>query len=240
MTGEATYIVYDTETGGKDPREHDLLQVGAVATSPDATLAMFCQAVTNSKSIPAPAKGIHGLTEAYLAQHGVPRQTALDRFAAFVRRFASPVLVAFNKDFDAAFMGFDSHETAHQLCAMRLAQHLFPGADDYKNQTLRHYRNLEVDTLGLPSHHALGDALVTAALLRDELASDEFLALGIDDVHALIDYAEAPIVFKTWPFGQYRGQPINVAPRSYVDWALNKMADLSPDMRYTLQRLRAA
>ena len=114
--------------------------------------------------------------------------------------------------------------------------HLWPQAPNHRNQTLRYWRGLEVDTFGIAPHRALGDALVTAALLRSELQSPEFAALGIDDVDALIEYAESPIEFKTWPFGKYREQPIAAAPPDYIGWCLRSMPDLSRDMRFTLER----
>jgi exodeoxyribonuclease X len=150
------------------------------------------------------------------------------------------ILAAHNWDFDGAFLHPNHELISRAVCTKRLAQHLWPELTSHRNQSLRYSRNLNVDTFGIGAHRALGDALVTAALLRNELQSAEFLALGIKDVDALIDYAESPIILSTFPFGKHKGKLISEVPDDYIAWCLRDMKDLSRDMRATLeQRLGA-
>jgi exodeoxyribonuclease X len=238
---DAIFVVIDTETTGLDPKVDQLVEIAAVATTATRVLGMWSTLVNPGILIPPEISAIHGIVDADVA--GAPnREAAYALLAEFLNRHlvdSDNVLAAHNAEFDRAFIQ-QAEDPSPWLCTRRLAQHLWPDYPAYKNQSLRFRRQLQVDTYGVEAHRALGDALVTGALLRDEIASEEFRATGIELVDQAIAHAQSPIIFKTWPFGQYRGQPINVAPRSYVDWALNKMADLSPDMRYTLQRLRAA
>ena len=234
---DATPIVCDTETTGTDPAQHELLEVAAVAVRDWRNAGMFSELVRPERGIPSEASAVHGLTIADVrnADEAPYVRARLERFMA---RFENPVFVAFNAEFDDAFLKI---EGVPKLCAMRLAKHLFKGLSSYSNANLRYARDLDVDTLGIPTHRALADAIITAALLKDELSCSEFESTGIDTIEDLIALAESPAELTAWDFGQYRGEPIGVAPRSYIDWCLNKHKDLSRDMRHTLElRLKNA
>ena len=140
-----------------------------------------------------------------------------------------------NLPFDASFIGLDNEPL--QLCTERLAHHLWPDAPNFKNETLRYYLSLEVETFGLPSHRALGDTIVTSELLRREL---DFVGAfkDIHDVDTLLAFAAAPYLVPVWSFGKHYHEPIEVADNDYIRWALEDKDDLSPDFRYTLQFLR--
>lgn len=232
---DAVFVVVDTETTGLDPTVDQLVEIGAVATTTTEVLGMWSTFVDPEMPIPPEVSAVHGIVDSDVI--GAPGDAqARRRLLDFAGAFGPPRLVAHHLEFNSAFL-----DIPNGLCTKRLALHLWPNYPAHKNQSLRFRRQLQVETFGIAPHRALGDALVTAALLRDELASDEFLATGIDDVVALIAYAESPILFATWPFGKYRGRPIAAAPADYVSWCLRSMADLSRDMRYTLeQRLKAA
>jgi exodeoxyribonuclease X len=233
---DAVFVVVDTETTGLDPKVDGLVEIGAVATTNKAIVGMWSTLVNPLLEISPEITAIHGITNAQVFDAPTEDQ-ALPALSGFLDRFSNRVIVAHNLEFDSAFlrMGADG------LCTKRLAQHLWGDYPAHKNQTLRYRRELRVENFGIDAHRALGDALVTAALLRDELSSPEFVATGISEVADLIAYAESPILFATFPFGKHRGEPISSAPASYVVWCLREMKDLSRDMRFTLeQRLQAA
>lgn len=234
---DATFIICDTETSGTDPAQHELLEVAAVAVRDWRNAGMFSELVRPERAIPSEASAVHNLTisDVRNADEAPCVRARLERFMV---RFENPVFVAFNAEFDDAFLKLEGFP---KLCAMRLAMHLFKGLSSYSNANLRYARDLDVDTLGIPTHRGLADALVTAALIKDELSCSEFESMGITTVDELIALAESPAELTAWNFGQYRGESIDVAPRSYIDWCLNKHKDLSRDMRHTLTlRLQAA
>ena len=89
---------------------------------------------------------------------------------------ARSTVVAHNARFDMSFLPRCSHLPS--LCTVALAQRAFPFAPNYKNQTLRAYLAIDADPeiAGATAHRALGDALVTAAILRRCLAQLEQVA----------------------------------------------------------------
>ena len=237
---DAVFCVVDTETTGLDPEKDQLVEIGAVAVSlRHGNLGMFATLAHPTIPIPAEVSAVHGLTRLDL-KDAPSQDEAKMRLAYFLDQFGldsgKAVLTAHNYEFDAAFLGLDAG-----LCTKRLAMHLWPAATNHRNQTLRFWRELEPETFGIAPHRALGDALVTAALLVDELTCSEFEAMGITTIEQLIEFAESPIVYETIPFGKHRGETIATLPESYVSWCLREMKDLSRDMRHTLQlRLKAA
>jgi DNA polymerase III epsilon subunit-like protein len=227
---EATFVIFDVESTGLDPDKDEVVEVAAVATSlSNPLLGMWSSLVKPSIPIPPEVSAIHGITDDDVVG-AQPWPEVLKQLHAFLAPLSPIAKVSHNFAFDSGFL-----HTRNGICTARLAQHLWSGAPNYKNNTLRFWRGLQPETFGIAAHRALGDSLVTTALLRDELTSPEFQALKIDDVEALIEYAETPILFDAWPFGKHKGQPIDAADWSYIRWCLEKMPDLSRDMRYTLE-----
>jgi exodeoxyribonuclease X len=241
---EATFVIFDVETTSLKPEDENrgIVEVAAVAvTLANPLLAMWASLVNPEQAIPPEVSAVHGLTDRDVAS-AQPWSEVLPRLHAFVAPFSPIVKASHNFAFDSTFL-----RTRHGVCTERLARHLFlDDAPNFKNATLRYWRGLEVDTFAVSPHRALGDSLVTGALLRDLLASPQFAALGIDDTEALIAYCESPIIHTYWNFGKYgplknggRKIPIDASDLSYIDWCLREMQDLSPDMRATLERVVA-
>lgn len=238
---EATFVVFDVETTALRPEDESrsIVEVAAVAvTLGNPTVAMWASLVNPERPIPPEVSAVHGITDRDVA--GAPTwERVLPRLHAFVMPFSPIVKASHNFAFDSAFL-----RTRHGVCTERLARHLFlDEAPNFKNATLRYWRGLEVDTFGIPAHRALGDALVTAALLRDMLKSPSFEVRGISDTEALIEFCESPIIHNRWPFGKYGpkhpggAQLIDARDLGYINWCLTQMEDLSPDMRATLERV---
>ncbi len=239
----ATFIVVDCETTGLDPETDALVEVAAVAIDLFDPLprAMFSRLVATEKAIPAEVSAVHGLTNAMLAT-APDWPTARRSLRHFIALHENPILVAHNAAFDRQFLLLGAHW--RWLCTKRVAMHIWPDAPNFKNQTLRYWRDLNVETFGLPPHRALGDALVTAALLRDQLASPEFSGeVGRHrwDVDEIIAWVDSPISLATWPFGKFFGQPIAAADTGYIEWALSPRGPADriasdPDLKFTLER----
>lgn len=239
----AVFIVIDVETTGLDPQNDHIVEIAAVATSREFTrapLGMWATLVRPPVSIPPEASAIHGITN-YDVAAAPDLGKAMSDLTRFWARFGAPYLAAHNAEFDSAF-GWPAYRASTPwLCTKRLAMHLWPQAPAHKNQVLRYWlRPDAVETFGIGAHRALGDALVTAQLLRDELTSETLTERGIETVEQLIEFAESPILMEKFPFGKHRGQPIGDVPPDYMRWCLREMKDLSRDMRFTLESALAA
>lgn len=238
---KAVFIVADTETTGTTEQD-EIVEVAAVATQrfADAPLGLFATLVRPQRSIPPEASAIHHLRNRDVA-HAAGCASALAFFDVFVSRWAGLgdlVGAAHTHAFDRGMLERANPvaewlRIPRHVCTERLARHLVPeGPQNYKNETLRYYFDLDVDTFGIGSHRALGDALVTAALLRKLLSLDNCP----QTVEELVDLSASPIEYRTMPFGKHRSEPIDSIPSDYLAWCLRSMDDLSEDLRFTLQR----
>lgn len=231
LISEALFAVIDVESTGLDPQNDQLVEIACVATTNQAMVAMWATLVNPGVAIPPEVSAIHYLTNKDV-EHAPRTSDAISNLVSFAD-IGCAIGVAHNAAFDS---GFINRETANHLdfiCTKRLARHIWPDAPTFKNQGLRFWRELKVDTFGILPHRALADALVTAALLRNMLASEEFAATGIDTVEGLLELSNAPICYKTWPLGKYKGKPILDAPSDYIAWAQQNITD-DPDLTYTL------
>ena len=235
---DAIYLVVDTETTGLDPTKDRLVEIAAVAVSlAGGVLGMFATLVDPEIPIPPEVSAVHYLTNSDVAG-APPIDEAKARLGIFMENFRVAATVAHNAEFDAEFI---LEPPSEWICTRRLAQHLWPQSPTFKNQGLRFWRNLSVDTFGILPHRALGDALVTAELLRDLLRSWEFKERGIETLDDLRTLSNSPIRITSWPYGKHRGKPLD-ADLSYARWALGPtgMRDMDRDLRYSLNEVLKA
>jgi exodeoxyribonuclease X len=252
LISEAVYCVIDCETTGLDPETDRIVEIACVATSTTEVLGMWASLV-DGRPCNAVTSAIHGLVDNDLIGAPAFRPEVSYRLWEFIGRYDSerltsrdiaiePTIAAHNAAFDKSFV--DPDEPTHitqWLCTKRLAQQIYPTAPSSANQVLRHYLNLKVDTYGVLPHRALADCLVTAALLREELA---FLPAFLEDsgkppietVDQLIAFADSPIILLNMPKGKHRG-PVADVPTDYIEWALSPrgMTDMDRDLKYTLE-----
>ena len=240
---DAIFVVIDTETTGLDPAKDKLVEIAAVATTAERVVGMWATLVDPGIPIPPETMGIHGITDAM-----VKGQPSAEDASAFLFEFANIVTqdgrglhyVAHNAAFDGGFVS----TLQPWLCTKRLSQQVWPDAPNHRNQTLRYWRDLKFDDYGIQAHRALGDAIVTAALMRDiirEAQSDSWFspAITISTVADLQALSDAPIRYKTWWFGKSYSEPIIGTDPGYIRWAL-KSVEMDADKRFSLEEaLRA-
>ena len=172
-----TYVVFDTETTGLDPSGGDeIVQIGGIRVVNGRILTgeSFETLVNPLRPIPAQSIQYHGITD-QMVKDQPTASTALPRFHSFV---AQSILVAHNAAFDLKFLHKRSREAGVSfdnpiLDTMLLSAYL-DGPD------VRHSLDAICERYGIEiahRHTALGDALVTAAVLLRQI--DALAARGI-------------------------------------------------------------
>jgi DNA polymerase-3 subunit epsilon len=169
-----TIILYDFETTGLDPAQHDPIQIAAVALD-GATLTeqgRYSATMRPLRPENATQKAMetHGLTLDYLATQDSPHDTSR-AFASWVFGVSldRPIPCAYNLPFDERFMAawcpalarFWSYRKL-DVMALAIAHLWLPGKiPDVKLGTVTAH-------LGIPhqAHDALGDVLASAEVLR--------------------------------------------------------------------------
>ena len=152
-----TFVVYDTETTGLDPRNEALTEIGAVLVENGKMTETFGTFVNPGKPIPAKIVQLTGITDAMVAD-APSQEEALRQFAEFC---GNRVLVAHNAHgFDMRFLhmgakryGFD-FENAY-IDTVPMAQALYPGLRNYKLDTIN--KHLEIQPFN--HHRAIDDAM---------------------------------------------------------------------------------
>ncbi|MGF1553088.1 MAG: DNA polymerase III subunit epsilon [Paracoccaceae bacterium] len=162
-------IVLDTETTGLDPRDHRIVEIGAVELVNHVRTGRDYHVYINpARSMPAEAFRVHGLGDAFLARQ--PRFAEIaDAFLAFI---AEAPLVIHNAAFDMGMinaelrrLGRDALPDERAVDTLKIAKRKFPGAQANLDALCKRFG---VDNAGRTKH---------GALLDSELLADVYLEL---------------------------------------------------------------
>lgn len=179
-----TFIVFDTETTGLAPSQGDqIVQIGAVRIVNGRILSgeSFNRIVNPGRSIPVESIKFHGITDD-MVKDKPPLGVVLPQFKVFA---ADSVLVAHNAAFDLKFLRMREREFGVTfdnpvLDTMMLSNYL-DGAE------VGHSLDAICDRLGISitdRHTALGDAIVTAAVLLNQI--DALESRGITTLEQVV------------------------------------------------------
>jgi DNA polymerase III epsilon subunit-like protein len=199
-------IVLDFETTGLQPGYRPV----EIAWLEFDSLYKVSQSVTSliDPQIPIEpgAQRVHGISSEMLA--GMP---TLEEFlqGEHADKFADEhvLVVAHNAAFDLPmFAPFCKKATS--LCTMRLAQALYPTAENHKLQTLASMFAVEVE----PTHRAMADVGACFELLRKIAKKED---KSIDELLVVASYTSPESLM---PFGKHKGKMIKDLPSDYVAW----------------------
>lgn len=242
---EANITVVDVETTGMDPEKDRICEVGwqwvqfdqvtdtfVVCAEPDS------QTINPEVPIPPVASAVHHLTDRKVADSPTMAKW-LSTVAADA--CAGHVFVAHNAAFDEPFLKNAGvvPRTAPFLCSMRLAKHLCPNMESYKNQVLRYEFGFE--TIPGDAHTAGHDAAVTAAVLCHML--NESRDSKVWTIDAVIELANKPIFLgsKEVGFGKYADKTwerVRQIDPGYLQWIRRQPeSDWDPDVWFTAGHL---
>lgn len=154
----ATFVVFDLETTGLKSETHEIIEIGAVRVNRDRSEHDTYQSLVKPRrKIPKKITEITGITQGMVDLEGRPLAEVLTEFLEFI---GNERLVAFNADFDMAFLraAIDTHLPGTRIsnpvsCALRMARRAWPGLNSYRLSELAKVGGLSPRG----THRALGD-----------------------------------------------------------------------------------
>lgn len=213
--------VIDLETTGFDPSKDRIVESASLTTSKDVTVIAYHSLHDPQIPIPPSASAVHHLTDADI----VGKQPFDNEEFAGLCESRIIAWAAHFAEFERGFLKLQKPV----ICTLRLAKRLWGGLESYSNSFLRYYFKLEGCENVIP-HRALGDVIVTAAILRLELK--ELIAKrngAAIDIKSLVEWIEEPFLLDTISFGMHKGKRWEELPKDYLRWIVTKMKEPEPD-----------
>ncbi|HSV29032.1 MAG TPA: exonuclease domain-containing protein [Candidatus Omnitrophota bacterium] len=183
-----TFVVFDTETTGLQPSQGDqIVQIGAVRVVNGRILSGegFNRIVNPGRPIPPASIVFHGITDE-MARDKPPIGVVLPQFKAYA---SDAILVAHNAAFDLKFLKMRERECGVRfdnpvLDTMILSNYLDGPEAGHSLDSICERFGIEITD----RHTALGDAIVTAAVLLRQIEALEARGLHtLDDVVKAVD-----------------------------------------------------
>jgi DNA polymerase-3 subunit epsilon len=180
-------IVLDTETTGLDPNAgHRVIEIGCIElVNHIPTGLTYHQYVNPERAMPDEAFAVHGLSEAFLAQHPVFADVA----TAFLEFIGDAKLVIHNAGFDIKFLNAELERLEHMaiplaraIDTVQMARQRFPGAQASLDALCRRF---EIDNSSRNKHGALLDAELLSLVYLELIGGRQpGLALASDTAKA--------------------------------------------------------
>ncbi len=191
-----------------------------------------CSLINPEMEIPIASMAVHHITNEMVKE--APKME--DVWPSF-QEGEFQAMAAHNAQFDFSFLKTEMPT----LCTFRLARHLWPELESHKNQHLRYYLKVDVDS-DMPMHRALGDATVSALALQKmlKIAIEE---KEVNELEGLIKWIQEPVLLNTCWFGKHRGQKWAGVPIDYLQWMKKNNVqmddvDIAHTVNHYLEQLR--
>lgn len=213
-------IFIDTETTGTT-NDDRLIQL-AYRTSDGMDIN---ELYSTDRKIDIGAMATHHITQKMI--EGKPTFKQSPAYKDLEKRFArSEIFIAHNASFDIAMIEKEGLHVGPVIDTLKIARHLDPHAkiESYALQYLRYLLGIEITA---NAHDAWGDILVLEQLfyrllkkIMQEKNYDQDTA-----VEYMLDISAKPMLYRTIPFGKYRGEKMEDIAKSdpnYLKWLLNQ------------------
>lgn len=218
--------IIDTETTGLPP-DAAIVEVATVdLIIDDSTVQrdrMWSSLINPGRDVPPEASAVHHIVTSMLDE--APK---IDDVMSTIVDGAPDVFVAHEAKFERAVLPKAFVDAQKWICTRKGAMTAWPDAPNFKNQTLRYWLNLKLadEALAQP-HRALGDAYVTAAIMR------RLMTIPGATVDEFVDITAHPVVLTKFNFGKHAMVPLKDVPTDYFDWIVNKSGFEDEDVIHT-------
>jgi DNA polymerase-3 subunit alpha (Gram-positive type) len=174
-----TFVVFDIETTGFNPRKEDLLEIGAIKIENGKTVAEFKTLVRPAKPISAEIQKLTGITPEMVEDAPIPSEV-LEKFFQFI---AGAVLVAHNARFDVGFVKgkyqqyFNRNWNPVYLDTLGLARAVWPRLKNFRLNTVAKELGIRLEN----HHRAVDDAICAAEIMLKafvKIANRQFTELA--------------------------------------------------------------
>jgi exodeoxyribonuclease X len=222
-----TVRIIDVETTGTDAEKDQIVEIASCDLTRELGVTNFIEHLCKPGiPIPPQASAVHHIVDDDVKDKP-SLVNVIDDFQkadAYVAHNA-----AFEKSFLDAVLGYPTW-----VCTFKCALRIWPELPSHSNQFLRYHLGL-VEPFGigrksLPSHRALSDTIVTAAILVEMMQSTTWAQL--------VDWSSQPALFTVLSFGKHVGMRYDAAPIDYLDWIIGK-SDMSEDVKSSARHWRA-
>lgn len=231
-----SFIILDTETTGFAQQDR-IIQLAYIVFD-GMNLEPFETFCHTDQPISFSAMAVHHITPEMIA--GKPKLTDTEVYK-FLEELNTEdnYLVIHNAPFDLAMLEKEGFINKMKLIdTLKVTKHLAPNLESHAMQYLRYHRGLykeeaEIEkllNLQIKAHDAMGDIIVLFLLLKRLLDGR--------NPDQLVELTQKPNLMNKLRFGKYRGQMISdviKSDRAYLEWMLNKLTDLDPDVKYTIE-----
>lgn len=159
---EIDFTVFDTETTGLDPKQHELIQIGGVRIVRGAIVdgETFDKYIKPSAPIPALSTRVHGITDDYVAD-AEAADKVIEQFLTFSR---DTLLAAHNAPFDWQFLTRATNVPKQPILDTVLVSAILYGRTE-KHSLDALCARLHITIPETQRHTAIGDSIATAKAL---------------------------------------------------------------------------
>lgn len=192
-----SFVVFDTETTGLDPKVESLTEIGAVVVENGRIANTFGTFVNPGRPIPGKIMELTGINDSMVADAPTPAE-AVRLFAEFA---AGRPLIAHNAHkFDMRFLRAAAEQAGiaienSYIDTLPMSQSLYPGLRNYKLDTINHH--LEIEPFN--HHRAVDDATALAKIFCKMLEDLSLKAIkNIEDVNTGLAGGNAAVIKKKY------------------------------------------
>lgn len=228
-------IFFDTETTAKDNAR--LVQL-AYAINDDP---IICKLYKPAEPITIEAMEIHHITN-----EEVENLEPVNGLKGIV--FIDKIAIAHNAKFDIGVLNREGVDVCDYIDTLRVSQHVLTDSPSHRLQYLRYALKLSPPESNLSAHDAAGDVAMLRELFRFLMVEVEKIYTATDNynkevdqrktaIDKMIQLTKTSVLIPKMPFGKYKDMKfydIKKLDAGYLKWLIKNAADLSDDLKYTI------